>query len=130
MQLIINQTEIENKIFAFRSIQVMIDSDLAEMYGVETKVLNQAVKRNKERFPDSFRFQLTDAEAHELVTNCDRFKRLKHSSSNSYAFTEQGVAMLSAVLRSEIAVKVSIQIMDAFSKMNDFTAEILKRIQP
>jgi hypothetical protein len=91
---------IKNMIFSFRGLQVMIDRDLAELYGVGTKVLNQAVKRNIERFPDDFRFQLTDNEKIELVTNCDRFAKLKHSSFNPYVFTEQGVAMLSAVLRN------------------------------
>ena len=82
----------------------MLDRDLAELYGVETKVLNQAVKRNIERFPEQFCFQLDKNEQNELVTNCDRFEKLKHSTSNPYAFTEQGVAMLSAVLRSETAI--------------------------
>ena len=103
----LTKNEIESRIFEFRSLQVMIDRDLAEMYQVETKVLNQAVKRNSDRFPDYYRFQLTNTEKNELVTNCDRFENLKHSSSNPYVFTEQGVAMLSAVLRSDIAVKVS-----------------------
>ncbi len=127
---------IENKIFTIRNQQVMIDRDLAELYQVETKVLNQAVKRNIERFPNHFRFQLIDNEVNELVTICDRFEVLKHSSSNPYAFTEQGVSMLSAVLRSDIAVQISIKIMDTFVQMrrtmgnyqqllqlsNDFTA--------
>ena len=113
----LSQKEIENRIFTFQGVQVMIDRDLAEIYGVETKVLNQAVKRNIERFPDLFRFQLTEYEKNELVTNCDRFDKLKHSSVLPYAFTEQGVAMLSAVLRSETAIKVSIQIMQAFVEM-------------
>lgn len=116
-ELTISQKEIENKIFVFRDTQVMIDRDLAETYQVETKVLNQAVKRNIERFPQQFRFQLTNDEKMELVTNCDRFESLKHSSVNPYAFTEQGVAMLSAVLRSDVAVKVSIQIINAFIEL-------------
>lgn len=116
-ELIISQSEIENRIFNIRGLQVMIDRDLAEMYQVETKVLNQAVKRNLNRFPGTFRFQLSDKEKFELVTNCDRFENLKHASSNPFAFTEQGVAMLSAVLRSDIAVQVSIQIMGAFVEM-------------
>ena len=121
-ELTIPQKEIENRIFIFRDTQVMLDRDLAEMYQVETKVLNQAVKRNIERFPQQFRFQLTDNEKMELVTNCDRFKSLKHSSVNPYAFTEQGIAMLSAVLRSDRAVKVSIQIINAFVAMRKFIA--------
>jgi len=108
---------IENRIFTFQDQQVMIDSDLAELYQVETKRLNEQVKRNKLRFPKSFLFQLTDNELAELVANCDQFDKLKHSSSNPYAFTEQGVAMLSAVLRSDIAIQVSIQIMNAFITM-------------
>jgi len=112
-----NLQPIEERIFDFRDTQVMVDRDLADMYQVQTKVLNQAVKRNSNRFPEAFRFQLTDEELKQLVTNCDRFKNLKHTSSNPYVFTEQGVAMLSAVLRSDVAVNVSIQIMNAFVTM-------------
>ena len=111
---------IQNLIFTIRNNQVMIDRDLAELYGVKVKRLNEQVKRNLDRFPENFRFQLNDIEKNELVANCDRFKSLKHSSVNPYAFTEQGVAMLSAVLRSETAVKVSIQIIQAFVEMNKF----------
>lgn len=121
-ELTISQKQIENCIFTIRDMQVMIDRDLAEMYQVETKVLNQAVKRNIERFPELFRFQLTDNEKTELVTNCDRFESLKHSSNNPFVFTEQGVAMLSAVLRSDMAVKVSIQIINAFVEMRKIIA--------
>ena len=95
---------IESKIFVIRGKQVMIDRDLADLYGVETKAINQAVKRNIERFPEEFRFQLTKYEMDELVTNCDRFEILKHSSALPYVFTEQGVAMLSAVLHSDTAI--------------------------
>lgn len=115
---------IENRIFNLRGMQVMIDRDLAELYGVETKVLNQAVKRNIERFPPQFRLQLIDNDLSELVTICDRFEKLKHSSSLPYAFTEQGVAMLSAVLKSGTAVKVSIQIIQTL--FPDFRAKDVK----
>ena len=155
-ELTISQKQIENKIFVFRDTQVMIDRDLADMYQVETRVLNQAVKRNIERFPEAFRFQLTEDETNELVTNCDRFGFLKSqnvtSSSRSqnvtlnksgskrgqnikylpYAFTEQGVAMLSAVLRSDVAVKVSIQIINAFVEMRKLIANhsgLLQRME-
>lgn len=114
---LISQKEIENRIFTIRDKQVMIDRDLAEMYEVKTKVLNQAVKRNSDRFPEAFRFQLSKEETSELVTNCDRFESLKHSSTYPYVFTEQGVVMLSSVLRSDVAVKVSIEIMNAFVEM-------------
>lgn len=109
--------KIENKIFTIRGFHIMVDRDLAEIYKVETKVLNQAVKRNIERFPEVFRFQLTDDETTELVTNCDRFELLKHSSNNPFVFTEQGVAMLSAILKSDTAVAISIKIINTFVKM-------------
>jgi hypothetical protein len=88
----------------------MLDRDLAELYGVFTKVLNQAVKRNDQRFPDDFMFRLDREEMNELVTNCDRFESLKHSSVPPHAFTEQGVAMLSSVLSSPRAIHANIQI--------------------
>lgn len=119
---VISTTNFESRIFVIRDRQVMLDRDLAQLYEVETKVLNQAVKRNQERFPEAFRFQLTEQEKLELVTNCDRFKNLKHSTALPYVFTEQGVAMLSAVLRSDIAVQVSIQIMQAFVSMRRMLA--------
>jgi hypothetical protein len=123
--------EIENRIFTIRGTHVMIDRDIAEMYDVETKVLNQAVKRNLERFPEKFRFQLLQNERNELVTNCDRLKKLKHSSVLPYAFTEQGVAMLSAVLNSKTAIQVSLQIMNAFVEMRKFitsNANVFQRL--
>lgn len=86
----INTTDIENMIFNIRGQQVMLDRDLAKLYGVETKVLNQAVKRNLERFPERFRFQLTVTETDKLVTNCDRLQNLKHSTVCPFVFTEQG----------------------------------------
>lgn len=124
--------QIEGKILSIRNTQVMVDRDLAELYGVETKRLNEQVKRNLERFPERFRFQLSNAETNELVANCDRFESLKHSSVAPYVFTEQGVAMLSSVLRSETAVSVSIQIMDAFVAMRHFltgNAQVFQRLE-
>jgi hypothetical protein len=106
--------ELDQQIFMFREKHVMIDHDLAKLYEVQVKRLNEQVKRNISRFPVHFRFQLTLAEKAELVANCDRFKHLKYSSSHPFAFTEQGVAMLSAVLKSATAVNVSIEIMNAF----------------
>ena len=93
---------------------------MATIYEVATKVLNQAVKRNVERFPERNCFRLNSDENRELVTNCDRFKTLKHSSSLPTAFTEQGVAMLATILHSETAIRVSLQIMDAFVSMRHF----------
>ena len=108
---------IETLILNIRGKQVMLDRDLARLYGVETKVLNQAVKRNIERFPERFMFQLVDHELIELVTNCDRFATLKHSTSFPFAFTEHGVTMLASVLKSNVAVQMSIRIVDAFVAM-------------
>jgi hypothetical protein len=112
--LMIPEERIEKTILLIRQQKVIIDADLAELYGVTTKALNQAVTRNNQRFPRDFMFRLTKAEKLELVTNCDRLDRLKHSSALPRVFTEQGVAMLSSVLRSERAIQVNIQIMRAF----------------
>ncbi|OQA94535.1 MAG: ORF6N domain protein [Bacteroidetes bacterium ADurb.Bin217] len=126
---IIPLKEIENRIYTIRGVQVMLDNHLAEMYGVETKVLNQAVKRNLDRFPDSFRFKLTEFEANnysrsQFVTlNSKTIKQGQNIKYLPYVFTEQGVAMLSAVLRSETAVQVSIQIIDAFVQMRKLLLE-------
>ena len=114
--------DIAKLIVVVRGQQVLIDRDIAMLYKVETKVLNQKVKRNVARFPERFRFQLTKLEMQELVTNCDRFKNLKHSSSPPYAFTEQGISMLSAVVTSQKAVDTSIRIMDAFVGMRRYLA--------
>lgn len=108
--------EYETLIFQFRGLKVMVDADLATLYGVITKVLKQQVKRNIARFPEDFMFELTHEEKDELVTNCDRLSKLKHSSVNPMVFTEQGVAMLSSVLRSEKAIQINIEIMRAFAR--------------
>ncbi len=118
-----NEIRIKNKIFTIRGKQVIIDKDLAELYEVPTKRLNEQVKRNIERFPEHFMFKLTEAEKNELVANCDRLKPLKHSSNLPKAFTEQGVSMLSAVLKSQKAIEISIQIIDAFVAMRRFLSE-------
>ncbi len=113
-----NPTEIKNLIYTIRGLQVMTDWDLADIYQVETKVLNQAVKRNILRFPDSFKFQLTEEEFENLksqiVTSSTGHGGRRYLP---FVFTEQGVAMLSAVLKSKIAVEVSVQIMSAFVEM-------------
>ena len=116
--------DIRPLICEIRGQQVILDRDLAMLYGVPTKALNQAVKRNAERFPDRFMFRLSESEMDELVTNCDRFGQLKHSSVTMCAFTEQGIVMLSSVLRSAIAVRVSIRIMDAFVAMRKALASM------
>jgi hypothetical protein len=138
--------DIQSQIYTIRGVQVMLDEDLASLYHVETRVLNQAVKRNKERFPEQFCFQLT-AEEYELLrsqivilegdaalTSQDvtlESRRGKHRKYLPYAFTEQGVAMLSAVLKSNVAVQMSVQIINAFVAMRRFissNAHIFQRL--
>lgn len=114
--------KIESKIFVIRTQKVMLDFDLAELYGVETRVLKQAVRRNIERFPKDFLFQLNKNEWQELITNCDKLGSYKFSPSLPYAFTEQGVAMLSSVLKSKKAILVNIEIMRAFVKLREIIA--------
>jgi hypothetical protein len=129
MEITINQ--IENKIHSIRGMQVMLDSDLALMYQVQPRILNQSVKRNSERFPENFCFQLT---VEEWQTLRSQFVTLeggkgKHRKYLPYVFTEQGVSMLSAVLRSDIAIKVSIQIMQAFVAMRKTMGQLHGLIQ-
>jgi len=110
---------IMNKVLIIREQRVMVDSDMAELYGVSTKRLNEAVKRNISRFPIDFMFQLTIIEKEELVANCDHLKKLKFSPYLPYAFTEHGAVMLASVLNSERAISVNIQIVRIFIKMRE-----------
>lgn len=115
---IVSDTKIQNLIYTIRDVQVMLDRDLAEIYQVETRVLNQAVKRNLSRFPERFRFQMNEEEfenwkSQNVISNREKMGLRR----KPYVFTEQGISMLSAVLNSETAVKVSIQIMEAFVAM-------------
>ncbi len=121
MDDLIKQGEIGSKIYTMRNEQVLIDRDLAELYGVVTKRLNEQVKRNIERFPSDFMFQLSDKEKNELVAKCDHLKNLKYSTVNPYAFTEQGVYMLSSVLNSTKAIEVNIAIIRTFKKLREFS---------
>ena len=141
----INSDGIQGKIHTIRGLQVMLDSDLAELYGVEVKRLNEQVKRNIDRFPEKFCFQLSEEEFNNSSINGANnyaealrsqiatlnIRRGQHRKYLPFAFTEQGVAMLSAVLRSETAVKMSIQIIDAFVAMRRFiasNAQVFQRI--
>lgn len=123
MQNSLIKADCEILIFTFRGKKVMIDADLALLYDVTTKALKQQVKRNFERFPEDFMFELTLIEKDELVTNCDRLSNLKHSSVNPMAFTEQGVAMLSSVLHSKKAIQMNIEIMRAFARYRSLLRE-------
>jgi phage regulator Rha-like protein len=120
MSNIIPQEIIETKIILIRGKKVMLDKNLARLYGVETRALNQAVRRNIARFPEDFMFQLTKEEAEELLrSQFVTLKRGQHSKYLPYAFTENGVAMLSSVLNSQRAVQVNIQIMRTFTKLRE-----------
>ena len=114
---------LKERTFIIRGKRVMIDRGLAELYEVETKKLNQAVKRNIERFPEDFMFQLTDEEQNELVTNCDHLQNLKYSYQNAYAFTEHGVTMLSSILKSKKAIEINVQVVRTFIALRQFAIE-------
>ena len=115
----------ENLIFEFRGIKVMIDIDLAGLYETDTKKLKQQVKRNQDRFPDDFMFELTHDEKEQLISLSPRLVNLKYSYINPLVFTEQGIAMLSSVLSSKKAVQINIEIMRAFSR---YRAIILENV--
>jgi len=128
---LVKYEDIQSRIYTIRSVQVMLDEDLAKFYGVETRVLNQAVKRNINRFPESFMFQLTgyetDLMSQSVISSSGHGGRRKLP----YVFTEQGVAMLAGVLRSDTAVEMSIQIINAFVSMRRFigtNARIFQRL--
>ena len=128
----INQKHIKNMIYEIRGKQVMLSSDIAKLYQVETKILNQTIKRNKNRFPDSFCFQLTNEEVNEL---CSRSQNVTLNKSNNmrgynikylpYVLTEQGIMMLSGLLKSELAVKINILIVEAFVAMKKYISSNL-----
>lgn len=135
MKHLMPSERIEHKILVIRNEKVMIDSDLAELYGVTTKVLNQAVKRNIDRFPKDFMFRLNTQEKEDVVTNCDHLQRLKFASTLPYVFTEHGAIMLASVLNSPIAIQTSIQIVRVFIQLREIAvshkelAQKLKRLE-
>ena len=124
-EVVINTQNLQNKIYTVRGMQVMLDSDLASLYQVETKQLNRAVARNLKRFPESFRFQVSKEEYEDILRfqngtlkdNPENDQRGKHRKYLPYVFSEQGVSMLSAVLKSDVAIEVSIKIIEAFVMM-------------
>ena len=123
---------IKSRILTIRGVQVMLDRDLAELYSVPTKRLNEQVKRNAERFPPNFMFVLSQTEMRELVANCDRFASMKHSTVPMTAFTEHGILMLASVLKSGVAVHASIRITNIFVAMRkalSAIAPVMARIE-
>jgi hypothetical protein len=117
MSLASRLERLETRILTFRGVRVMLDADLAAIYGVSTKRLNQQVKRNRSRFPDDFMFQLTAAEKAEVVAERDHLQKLKFSPSRPYAFTEHGADMLASVLNTPVAVAASLHVVRAFVRL-------------
>jgi len=110
---------VERRILSIRGQRVLLDADLAALYGVSTRVLNQAVKRNRDRFPEDFMFQLTETEKAEVITACDHLRPLRFSPSLPYAFTEHGAIMLASVLSTPTAVQASVHVVRAFVRLRE-----------
>ena len=117
--MLIPDEVVMNKIIIIRGIKVIVDRDLADLYGVTTKRLNEQVKRNRKRFPEDFMFQLTQEEKTDVVANCDHLVNLKFSPNLPFVFTEHGAVMLASVLNSQRAIEVNIQIVRVFSRMRE-----------
>jgi hypothetical protein len=117
--MVVPEERIEQAILVIRGHRVMLDRDLAKLYGVSTKALNQAVKRNAKRFPKDFMFRLSQKEKLEVVTKCDHLLSLKFSPNMPFAFTEHGAVMVASVLNSESAIEVSTYVVRAFVKLRE-----------
>ncbi len=124
MSNIVKFENVESRVLEIRGHKVILDSDLAELYGVETKRINEAVKNNPERFPDNYVKELTLNEKKQLVENFDRFNRLKHSTALPKAFTEKGLYMLATILKSPQAVQTTIAIIDTFARIRELSRNI------
>lgn len=121
---IIPLESLEKKIYTIRGVRVMLGSDLAMLYGVSTTRLNEQVSRNRQRFPDTFAFQFTQEEKEEVIAKCDNPDKLRFSPSLPRGFTERGVLMLSNVLKSDRAIEVSIQIIEAFVRLRQMVLSL------
>ena len=120
--------KVESRLISLRGQLVLLDRDVAELYGVQTKEVNQAVRNNPEKFPDRYLIKLDKEEKRELVKNFDRFEPLKHSTSMPTAFTEQGLYMLATIIKSEQAVKTHIAIIDTFTQVRQM-ARTMEQLQ-
>jgi len=120
----LSELDVENKIIELRNKHVIIDSDVALLYGVETKRINEAVKNNPEKFPVDYLIELNSQEKKELVENFDRFHSLKHATVNPKAFTEKGLYMLATILKSTKATETTLAIIDTFAKVREITRTI------
>ncbi|MBW8050095.1 MAG: ORF6N domain-containing protein [Cytophagales bacterium] len=118
-QSLLVSEKVDRGILIIRSKKVMLDTDLAEIYGVTTRRLNEQVKRNIKRFPEEFMFQLTEEEKREVIANCYHLQKIKFSPHLPYVFTEHGTVMLASVLNSPVAVQASIQVVKAFVRLRE-----------
>jgi hypothetical protein len=131
-QMLIPAQKIDRAILLIRGKKVMLDTDLAQIYGVKTFRLNEQVKRNISRFPEDFMFQLTEDEKQKVIANCDHLEKLKYSPTNPFAFTEHGTIMLASVLNTPIAIQASIHVVRAFVKLRELLLshqELNRRLQ-
>ena len=119
-------TSVENKIISLRDQQVILDADVAELYGVETRDINKAVRNNPEKFPPGYIFEINESEKNELVENFHRFERQKHSTVFPKAFTEKGLYMLATILKSPKAVETTIAIVEAYAKLKELSRVIVE----
>ena len=117
---------VQDKIIDIRGEKVILDSDVAALYGVETKRINEAVKNNRDKFPEGYIFKLTDSEEKELVENFDRFNKIKHSSADLKAFTEKGLYMLATIIKSPKAVQTTLDIIETYARIKDLSRSISK----
>ena len=130
--LLIPEELVLSKILLIRDKKVIVDKDIAELYGVSTKRLNEQVKRNKKRFPEDFMFRLTSNEKDKVVANCDHLKTLKFSPNLPFVFTEYGAVMLASILNSDRAIEVNIQIVRIFTRIREMlltNKEILLKLE-
>jgi len=124
MSSIIKFDELENKLIKYKNKAALVDSDVAQLYGVETRDINKAVKNNPEKFPDDYIIELNNEEKKELVENFHRFNKLKHSTVNPKIFTEKGLYMLSTIIKSDIATQTTIRIIETFAKIKNLSRNL------
>ena len=125
---VVKYDQVQDKIIESRNQNIIIDTDVAELYGVETKQINQAVSRNPDKFPDGYVISLTKQEKEEVVTNCDHLQNLKFSPNLPNAFTEKGLYMLATILKSPQAVETTLAIIDTFAKVREL-GRVIHQIQ-
>lgn len=124
-ELVTSNSVVESRIFEIRGIKVILDKDVADLYGVTTKEINQAISRNPDKFPDGYIITLDKQEKLELVTNCDRFENLKHSTVLPKAFTEKSLYMLATILKSPIAVATTLSIIETFANVREIKHTVI-----